>query len=215
MIDQNSKKRFAMQRETIGKRLAAVFAEERRKLLALHVLLGLALSPIPTLLTGWVYLLVLAPTLMLPSALLVEPLIWFWLTMYSILPFPAFLAWSLPRMRRVGLPKRSIGFLCLLAVYNPVRINLYREIAEREIREHVYTLHYKYIVLWDFKNFDTGILVALVIWTFCRHRTMKPVEKTLHHWLLFVCALWAVCDFFEVIVSSFFLLEYAVRIFGT
>jgi hypothetical protein len=116
VIDQNLKQRFAMERETIGKRLAAVFAEERRKLLALHVLLGLALSPIPTLLTGWAYLLVLAPTLMLPSALYVEPLIWFWLTVYSILPFPAFLAWSLPRMRRVGFPRQKFDRLALFTM---------------------------------------------------------------------------------------------------
>ncbi|MEE8187785.1 MAG: hypothetical protein V3T80_01140 [Kiloniellales bacterium] len=203
-----------MERWTIRRLRSAMFAEERRKLLALHVLLGLALSPIPTLLTGWAYLLDLAQIAMLPSALYIKPLVWFWLTIYSVLPCPAFLAWSLPSMHRVGLPKRSIGFLCLLVVYNPVRINLYRAIAEREAREHVYTLHYKYIILWDFKNVDTAVLIALVIWAFCRHRDMQPIERASFHWFLFVCALWAACDFFEVFAGSFFLAEFAIRIFG-
>lgn len=199
--DKNLKTRWAMERWTIGRLRSAMFAEERRGLLALHLLLGLALSPIPTLLTGWSYLLHLIPIVTTPSALFIESMVWFWLAAYSILPIPIFLAWSLPGMRLVGLPKRSIYFLCLLAVYNPIRINFYRTIAEREIREHVYTLHYKYIILWDYKNFDTPVLIGLVIWAFCRHRDMRPIERVTFHWLLFVSALWVVCDYYEVIVS--------------
>lgn len=182
-------------------RQRAPFAEIERSLLIWHVVLGLTLLPIPALLTGWAYLLDLIPMISLPSALFLKSLVWFWLSVFSFFPALFYLVWSLPSIHRVSLPKRSIYFLCLLAVYNPIRLNLYRTIAELETREHVYTLHYKYIILWDFKNVDSAILLALIVWAFRRHRTMQPVEKALFHWLLFVCAVWAICDYYEVIVG--------------
>jgi hypothetical protein len=180
----------------IANRVATILSADRRRLFALHLVLGLTLLPIPALLTAWAYYLELAAITFSPSALIIKPLVWVWLSVFSILPVLLFLAWSWPSINCVGLPKRSIGLLCLLAVYNPIRLNLYREIAERETREHVYTLHYKYIILWDFKNFDTAFLVALALWAFRRSRKMQPVEKTLFHWLLFVCVVWAICDYF-------------------
>ena len=185
----------------IPQRLRSQFAKIEKPLLMWHLGLGLTLLPIPALLTEWAYLLDVIPITPFPSALLLKPLIWLWLSVFSFLPVLLYYVWSLPSIHRVGLPKRSIYFLGLLAVYNPIRINFYRTIAELESREHVYTLHYKYIVLWDFKNVDSAILLALVVWAFRRHRTIQPVEKALFHWLLFVCAVWAICDYFEVIVA--------------
>jgi hypothetical protein len=188
-------------REMIAKRLRPMFAETEKPLVIWHIVLGLFLLPIPALLTGWAYLLDLTPIISLPSALFLNPIVLFWLGVFSFLPIPIYLVWSLPKIHRVGLPKHSIYFLALLAIYNPIRLNLYRTIAELETREHVYTLHYKYIVLWEYKNVDSAFLLALAVWAFRRHRTMQPVEKTLFHWLLFVCAVWAICDYYEVIVG--------------
>lgn len=185
----------------IAERLRSPFAEIERPLLIWHLVLGLTLLPIPALLTGWAYLLDLVPMISLPSALFLKSLVYFWLSVFSFLPGPLYLAWSSSSVHRVGLPKRSIYFLCLLAVYNPIRLNFYRTIAELESREHVYTLHYKYIALWDFKNVDSALLLVLAVWAFRRRRTMQPMEKALFHWLLFVCAVWAICDYFEVIVG--------------
>lgn len=137
----------------------------------------------------------------LPSALFLKSRVYFWLSVFSFLPGSLYLVWSLPSIHRVGLPKRSICFLCVLAVYNPIRLNFYRTIAELESREHVYTLHYKYITLWDLKNVDSAFLLVLAVWAFHRRRTMQPMEKALFHWLLFVCAVWAICDYYEVIVG--------------
>lgn len=185
----------------IRERLRSQFAEIERPLLIWHLVLGLTLLPIPTLLTGWAYLLDLIPVISLPSALFLKSQVYFWLLVFSFVPGSLYLVWSFPSIHRVGLPKRSIYFLCLLAVYNPVRLNFYRTIAELESREHVYTLHYKYIILWDFKNVDSALLLGLAVWAFRRHRIMQPVEKAWFHWLIFVCAAWAICDYFEVIVS--------------
>ncbi len=185
----------------IPQRLRPMFAKIEKPLLIWHLVLGLTLVPIPALLTGWAYLLDLIPITPLPGALLLKPRIWLWLSVFSFLPVLLYYGWSLPNINRVGLPKRSIYFLGLLAVYNPIRINFYRTIAELESREHVYTLHYKYIILWDFKNVDTALLLALAVWAFRRRRIIQPVEKALFHWLLFVCAVWAICDYYEVIVA--------------
>lgn len=181
--------------------LRSQFAKIKRPLLVWHLGLGLTLLPIPALLTGWAYLLDFVPITPLPGALQLRPLVWLWLSVFSFLPVLVYYVWSLPGIHRVGLPKRSIYFLGLLAVYNPIRLNFYRTIAELESREHVYTLHYKYIVLWDFKNVDSALRLALVVWAFRRRRTIQPVEKALFHWLLFVCAVWAICDYFEVMVA--------------
>ena len=204
-----------MEQWTVGRLRSAMFAEERRKILALHLLLALALSPFPFLLTAWAYLLRIPPMMANGfTAMFLEPMVLFWLSVYLILPILAFLAWSLPNIRLIGLPKRSIVFLCLLAIYNPVRIYIYWAIAEFETRENYSSALYDDIILWDFKNFDTLVLIVLTVWAFRKHRAMRPAERAVFHWLLFVCALWVACDFFDTFVFSFFLLKYAILIFG-
>ncbi len=181
----------------------------------MHLLLGLALSPLPALLTGWTEILRSIPSTVCIYVGYIEPMVWFWLTTYSVLPCLAYLAWSLPSMGRISLPKRSIVYLCLLAAYNPFRIYFYWFIKELEIREHITFQYFDAIILWDYRNFDTLVLFALAVWVFRRHRVMRPSERAVFHWSLFVCTLWAACDFFEALVFSFFLLEYAILIFGT
>lgn len=195
-------------------RLAASFLWERRRLLSLHILLALALCLFPLLLTAWAYFLRLPPMMVnIFVAMFLKPMVLFWLTVYMTLPASAFLAWSLPNMKLAGLPKRSIAFVCLLLAYNPLRIYYYWAIAEFERRHNYSFQSHDNIFLWDLRNLDTVILVGLAAWAIKKHRDTRPAERAVFHWLLFVCFLWAACDFFELFVFSFFLLEFALFFF--
>ena len=45
---------------------------------------------------------------------------------------------------------------------------------------------------WTVRHLDIPLLVALAIAALLRRGTLQPLPKILFHWMLFVCALWAV-----------------------
>ena len=125
----------------------------------------------------------------------------FWLSVLSLPLIPLFLAWSLPGAGRLGLPKRSIGALCLLIAYHPFRFYLEGRFYGAETLATVAKIHEQFPVVWAFKHLDTLLLLGLVLWAILRSRTARPKEKMWFHWLLFVCALWAAGGFYDFAVG--------------
>jgi hypothetical protein len=181
----------------IPQRLRPIFAKERRPLLLGHLALALALVPIPMIRTGmaefgavmtlysfqappWIGLGILAAFVLFSSPL-----------------FPLFLVWSLPGAARLGLPKRSIGLLCLLIAIHPLRFYFEGVYHSMDIREKAANLHERFPVVWMFKHLDTPLLLGLVVCAVLGHRSAMPHAKLWFHWALFVCALWAIVAPFD------------------
>ncbi len=182
-------------------RLRLMLAEERRPLLAWHLALGMVLLPIPWFRTGVVDFLVLVAILPSPDGSTQALALLFWLSLFSLPLIPLFLAWSLPGANRVGLPKRSIGALCLLIAYHPFRFYLEGRFYGAETLATVAKIHEQFPVVWAFKHLDTLLLLGLILWTILHSRTARPKEKMWFHWLLFVCALWAAGGFYDFAVG--------------
>jgi hypothetical protein len=181
----------------IAERLRSMFANERRPLLVRHVVFAFALIPIPWFRTGVVDLLVLALLFPLPHSAELALAFLFWLSLISLPLIPLFLAWSLPGASRPGLPKRSIGTLCLLIAYHPFRFYLEGSFYGAETRADVARMHERFPIVWLFKHLDTALLLALVVWAAVRRAEAQPSEKAWFHWLLFACTLWAICAFYD------------------
>ncbi len=181
----------------MAERLRLMFAAERRPLLVRHVVFALALIPIPWFRTGVVDLLMSALLFPWPHLIAMALATVFWLSLFSLPLIPLFLAWSLPGSGRLGLPKRSIGALCLLIAYHPFRFYLEGRLYVAETQAFVARIHEQFPIVWAFKHLDTPSLLGLAVWTVLRRRTARPAEKVWFHWLLFVCALWAVGAFYD------------------
>ncbi len=187
----------AVRREMIPKRLRPIFAKERRPLLVGHLVLSLALVPIPIIRTGWAEALALmiffpfqAPATMGVALLAVG-------TLFSLPVIPLFLAWSLPGSYRPGLPKRSIGALCLLVAAHPARFYFEGIFNSMKVRAETANFQDRFPVFWLIKHLDTPLLLGLVIWAVLGHRTARAHGKLWFHWALFVgvlCAAFAPFD---------------------
>lgn len=175
----------------IPQRLRPIFAKEWRPLLLGHLGLAFMLVPIPMVRTGmaefgafmalfpfqappWIGLGILAA-----GALFSFPLV------------PLFLAWSLPGAARPGLPKRSIGLLCLLIAVHPLRFHFEGVFHSMEIREKATRLSEKFPAVWAIKHLDTPLLLGLVFWAILQHRTISAHGKLWFQWALFACVLCA------------------------
>jgi hypothetical protein len=100
-----------------AERLRDVFAEERRPLLIRSLVFGIALLLITPVRTGLADLFLVSLMVPSPAGSAMVFVLGLWLLLFSLPLVPLFLAWSLPGLGRLGLPKRSIGALCLLIVY--------------------------------------------------------------------------------------------------
>ncbi len=181
----------------IAKHLPPIFAEERRPLLIRHVVFAFALIPIPWFRTGVVDLLVVALLFPWPHSTALALASLFWLSLFSLPLIPLFLAWSLPGASRPGLPKRSIIFLALLIAFQPLGFYLEGIFYGEETRADVARMHERFPIVWLFKHLDTALLLALVVWATVRRAEVQPREKEWFHWLLFTCALWEICAFYD------------------
>ena len=178
----------------IAERLRPIFAEIGRPLLIWHLVFGLILLPITMIRTGWgeaLFFLMLFGVQLETANILGA---FFFLSLVSLIPVVFFLAWSLPGADRHGFPKRSIGALCLLIAYHPARLYLEGIFTSEDPLADVESIHEQFPIVWAFKHFDTPLLLGLMVWAILRRQTARPEEKTLFHWLLFLCALWAVCS---------------------
>ena len=182
----------------ILQRLRPIFAKERRPLLEGHVVLALALIPVPWFRTGVADLLVIAMLFPWPHLVALALGFCFWLTVISLPLIPLFLAWCLPGADRPGLPKRSIGALCLLIAYHPYQFLLEGRFYVTQTQTRVAQWHEQFPIIWVFKHLDTPTLLGLVVWTVVRCQTARPAEKVWYHWLLFACAIWAVGAFKDI-----------------
>ena len=187
----------------IAERLRPIFAKERRPLLIWHLVLSLALFPIPMTRFGWAEgALVL---FIFPSQMPGPVGLWVLMagSVVSLPLIPLFLAWSLPGAAHLGLPKRSIGALCLLIVYHPARLYLDGIFYSEKTLERVEGIHEQFPIVWALKHLDTALLVGLVLWAIRRRDVARPKEKVWFHWLLFVCTLWAVIALSDSAFGSF------------
>ncbi len=175
-----------------AKSYAHVIFESRTALRVWCILAGLALAPMPILhampYKFLYYLFESAPPgwtrLRLDEA--------YWFTSMGLPLAPIFLTWSLPGANRPGVPLRSIGLLCLLVAYNPLRhyiaSNFYGDIVARIAGTFSWS---ESPLLWAIWRLDTPLLIGLTATALLRHRTLRPLPKILFQWILFVCALWA------------------------
>ncbi len=175
--------------------LRPIFAIERRPLLKGHVVLALALIPVPWFRTGVADLLLIAYVFPWPHTVTYALMFCLALTVLSLPLIPLFLAWSLPGAGRPGLSKHSIGALCLLIAYHPYRYLLEGTLYVAQTQALVAQWHEQFPIIWVFKHLDTPALLCLVIWTVVRCQSARPAEKAWFHWLLFVCAIWAMGAF--------------------
>ena len=189
----------------IRQRLRPIFSEELRPLLVRHLFFGLTLLPITMIRTGWgeFLLFFLLFGAQLETANIVGA--FFFLSLVLLTPGVFFLAWSLPGAARRGIPKRSIGALYLLIAYHPARLYLEGILSSKDPIGNVEDIHEQFPMVWAFKHFDTPLLLGLLVWAILRRLTAKPKERVLFHWLLFLCALWAVCALNDTSVG--FMLE--------
>jgi hypothetical protein len=106
----------------------------------------------------------------------------------------------LPGANRSGLPKRSVGALCLLVAAHPLRFIFEGVFHSMEIRAEAASLSEKFPVVWAIKHLDTPLLLGLVVWALLQHRTMGAHAKLWFQWALFVCVL---CAAFAPFDSNF------------
>jgi hypothetical protein len=181
----------------ISEGLRLFLAEERQPLLIRHVVLAFALIPIPWFRTGLVDFVVVSSTIPSPAGPSFAFAFLIFLSVLSLPLVPLFLAWSLPGAHRPGLPRRSIIFLALLIAYQPLGFNLEGIFYGEETRAYVARMQERFPIVWLFKHLDTALLLALVVWATVRRADVQPREKEWFHWLLFICALWAICAFYD------------------
>ena len=181
----------------IPERLRPLFAEERRPLLIRHVVFAFLLIPIPWFRTGIVDLLVVTSIVPSPAGPALALAFLFWLSVLSLPLIPLFIVWCLPGAGRLGLPKRSIIFLALLIAYQPIGFYLEGFFYGEETRADIARMHERFPIVWLFKHLDTVLLLALVVWATVRRTEALPREKEWFHWLLFICALWAISAFYD------------------
>ncbi len=128
-----------------------------------------------------------------------------WLSLPAIPLVPLFLAWSLPGAGRPGLPPRSIVALCLLIAYHPLRLYFESYDYSTSIAKAVAKISQDFPLIWTFRHLDTPLLIGLAGWAILRRHTLRPKEKILFHWILFVCALWAAAplsnDYFDFVFT--------------
>ena len=113
---------------------------------------------------------------------------------FSLLGLPLtaiFLAWSLPGVGRLGLPKRSIRLLCFLVAYNPHRYFIERYLYGEMVAKAVVVFDQGSVAGLAVRHFDTPLLIGLAATALLRRHTLRPIWKIPFHWILFVCALWA------------------------
>ena len=181
----------AERHEMIRERLRPIFAKERRPLLMGHLALALALVPIPMIRTGWAE----SGAFMALFAFQAPPWIGLGIlaagVLFSFPLVPLFLAWSLPGAARPGLPRRSIGLLCLLVAIHPLRYYFEGVFHRIGIRAEAASLSEKYPVVWLIKHLDSPLLLGLVVWAILQHQTMGAQGKLWFQWALFVCVLCA------------------------
>jgi hypothetical protein len=187
----------------IAERLRLMFVAERRPLLIRYLVFAVALFPIPMIRTGWAEIALVFTVFPFRMPATMGPWMFVWGALLSLPVIPLFVAWSLPGADRVGLPKRSIGVLCLLIAYHPFRYYLEGVFLGPETLATVAEIHERLPAVWLFKHLDTVLLVSLVVWATRRRRTVQRKEKVWFHWLLFVCALWAICGYYDFSLGFF------------
>ena len=175
----------------VPQRLRPIFAKERRPLLLGHLVLALALVPVPMIRTGMAEFgafMALFPFQAPPTiglGILAAGVL------FSFPLVPLFLVWSLPGAIRLGLSRRSIGLLCLLVATHPLRYYFEGVFHRIGIRAEAASLFEKYPVVWLIKHLDSPLLLGLVVWAILQHQTMGAQGKLWFHWALFVCVLCA------------------------
>jgi len=187
----------------IPQRLRPIFAKERRPLLVGHLLLALALVPIPMIRTGWAETALVFTIFPFRMSASTGPLLLVIGLVISSPLAPLFLAWSLPGATRTGLPKRSIGALCLLIVYQPFRYYWDGIFFSPENLVMVAEIHERAPAVWAFKHLDALILVGIAVWAIVRREAASAGERMWFHWLLFVCTIWAICGFADFAFGFF------------
>jgi hypothetical protein len=183
--------------------------ESRVFLFAWCILAGLALAPLPVIHafpTGFLIYLYESPP---PGWTWLTPEEAYWLTIMGLPLAPIFLTWSLPGAGRPGLPMRSIAVLCLLATYIPFRhyfeTHLYGDVFARIAGIFNWS---ESPLLWTIRHLDTPLLFGLAAAALLQRHTLRPLQKILFHWILFVCALWAAGPLYDKVfyeLSSFYL----------
>lgn len=187
----------------IRERLRPIFAKEWRPLLLGHLALALALVPIPMIRTGWAEIALVITVFPFRMSASTGPLLLVIGLVISSPLAPLFLAWSLPGATRSELPSRSIGILCLLIVYQPFRYYWDGIFYSPENLVTVSEIHARAPAVWVFKHFDTLMLAGIAVWAIVRRVAASPGERMWFHWLLFVCAIWAICGFADFAVGFF------------
>ena len=171
--------------------LRLLFAKGRRPLILGHLALALALVPIPMIRTGMAE----AGAFMALFSFQAPPWIGLGIlaagVLFSLPLVPLFLAWSLPGAASPGLPRRSIGLLCLLVAAHPLRFHFEGVYHRIGIRAEAASLSEKYPVVWLIKHLDSPLLLGLVVWAILQHQTMGAQGKLWFQWALFVCVLCA------------------------
>lgn len=187
----------------IRERLRPIFAKERRPLLLGHLALALALVPIPMIRTGWVEVALVFTVFPFRMPASTGPLLLLIGLVISSPLMPLFLAWSLPDAARTGLPKRSIGVLCLLIAYQPFRYYWDGIFFSPENLAMVAEIHERTPAVWVIKHLDALMLAGIAVWAIVRRETASAGERMWFHWLLFVCAIWAICGFADFAFGFF------------
>ncbi len=181
----------------IAERLRPIFPEERQPSFFWPLVLGLTLVPVPLVRTGFAEFLLVGLIIPAPDKDIFALGLLIFFSVVSLPPALLFVVWALPGTGRPGLPKRSLGLLLLLVAYYPIRVYYYGIFFNAETRADIARMHAEFPVVWLFKHLDAVLLLALVIWAVRRQEVAQPMEKLWFHWLLFLCALWAVCALFD------------------
>ena len=167
------------------------------------ILAGLALAPLPLIHaypTGFLIYLYESPP---PGWTRLTPDEAYWLTLLGVPLAPVFLTWSLPSAGRPGLPMRSIAVLCLLAAYNPFRhyfeTHFYGDVFARIAGTFNWS---ESPLLWTIRHLDTPLLIGLAATALLWRHAVRPLQKMLFHWILFVCALWASGPLYDTVIDG-------------
>ncbi len=128
-----------------------------------------------------------------------------WFSLPAVPLIPLFLAWVLPGASSPGRPRRSIAALCLLIAYHPLRLYFDSYDYDTAIANAVAEISRGFPLTWTFRHLDTPFLIGLAVWAIFRRHTLRPKEKVVFHWGLFVCALWAAGplsnDYFDFVLT--------------
>lgn len=193
--------RLGPTRMSVVIRIQRRLAEVEKPTLTRCLIFGLALVPIPMIRTGSAELFYLSMTLPSPDGFGIALALVLFLSFLSLPLIPLFLAWALPGAERAGLPKRSMGALCLLIAFHPFRYYLDGIFFGRERRTEVVRMHEQFPTVWAFEYLDTFLLLGLAVLAALQYKAIPPKAKIWFHWLLFVCLLWAIFAFFDPLVG--------------